>query len=123
MDPSTYRFYNYTVNENGALVTYGADGDQAFYSTDFFSRRAAEIVTRLAPSDQPFFLSLAYLAPHGGQPREDDDPSGLGTPAVAPRHKDASRPSRSRTARPSTRPTSRTSLAASASAACCPPGG
>ena len=88
VDPSTYSFYNYTVNENGTLVTYGADGDEAFYSTDFFSRRAAEAVTRLAPSDQPFFLSLAYLAPHGGQPRENDDPPNLGTPAVAPRHHD-----------------------------------
>ena len=40
MDPSTYRFWNYTVNENGTLVTYGADNDPAFYSTDFFTRRA-----------------------------------------------------------------------------------
>jgi len=89
VDPSTYRFWNYTVNENGTLVTYGADGDPGFYSTDFFSRRAAETVTRLTPSEQPFFLSVAYLAPHGGQPREPDDPPNLGTPAVAPRHRDA----------------------------------
>src|SRR5688500_3783704 len=25
IDPSTYRFYNYTLNENGRLVTYGSD--------------------------------------------------------------------------------------------------
>ena len=89
VDPSTYRFWNYTVNENGTLVTYGADGDPAFYSTDFFSRRAADLVTRLAPADQPFFLSVAFLAPHSGQPSEPDDPANLATPAVAPRHRDA----------------------------------
>ena len=88
VDPSTYRFWNYTVNENGQLVTYGADNDPAFYSTDFFARSASEIVTGLAPSDQPFFLSVAYLAPHSGQPREPDDPQNLAGPAVAPRHRD-----------------------------------
>ena len=88
VDPTTYRFWNYTVNENGKLVTYGADNDPGFYSTDFFSRRAADLVTKLAPSDQPFFLSVAFLAPHSGQPREPDDP-GLATPAVAPRHVNA----------------------------------
>ena len=42
------------------------------------------MIARLAPSDQPFFLSVAYLAPHSGQPREPDDPPNLATPAVAP---------------------------------------
>jgi N-acetylglucosamine-6-sulfatase len=65
VDPTTYRFWDYTVNENGALVTYGADGDPSFYSTDFFSRRAAELVTRLVPSDRPFFLSAHTAAGHG----------------------------------------------------------
>jgi arylsulfatase A-like enzyme len=88
VDPSTYSFWNYTVNENGALVTYGADRDPAFYSTDFFSKRAADLITRLAPASEPFFLSVAYLAPHSGQPREPDDPPNLATPAVAPRHRD-----------------------------------
>jgi arylsulfatase A-like enzyme len=76
------------VNENGTHVTYGANGEQDFYSTDFFARRANELIAAAAPSDEPFFMSVAFLAPHGGQPREDDDPPGLGTPAVAPRHKD-----------------------------------
>jgi N-acetylglucosamine-6-sulfatase len=89
VDPSTYRFWNYTVNENGALVTYGANNEPGLYSTDFFSRRSADLVTRLAPSDTPFFLSVAYLAPHSGQPAEPDDPQNLATPAVAPRHRDA----------------------------------
>ena len=89
VDPSTYRFWNYTMNENGILTTYGVDNDPAFYSTDFFSLRASEVIARLALADSPFFLSVDYLAPHGGGPREPDDPPNLGTPAVAPRHRDA----------------------------------
>lgn len=89
VDPTTYRYYGYTVNENGLLRTYGRDHDPRFYSTDFASRRAAGIVGRLAPSAQPFFLSVAFLAPHTGAPREPGDPAGLGTPAIADRHRGA----------------------------------
>jgi arylsulfatase A-like enzyme len=89
VDPTTYRYFGYTVNENGALRTYGRDEDPQWYSTDFASRRSAEIVERLAPSPQPFFLSVAFLAPHTGAPRETGDPLSVGTPAVAPRHRGA----------------------------------
>ncbi|HEY7455382.1 MAG TPA: sulfatase [Thermoleophilaceae bacterium] len=89
VDPTTYRYFGYTVNENGALRTYGRDVDPQWYSTDFVSRRSAEIVERLAPSAEPFFLSVAFLAPHTGAPREAGDPLGIGTPAVAPRHRGA----------------------------------
>jgi arylsulfatase A-like enzyme len=88
VDPSTYRFYGYTLNENGRLVTYGADRNPAFYSTDFFARRASELITRVAPDPQPFFLSVAFLAPHSGGPRDPGDPRGLPTPSPAPRHRD-----------------------------------
>jgi N-acetylglucosamine-6-sulfatase len=89
VDPSTYRFYGYTVNENGTLRTYGAAGEPDFYSTDFFARRANELIAAAAPSSQPFFMSVAFVAPHSGLPAEPDDPSGLATPAVAPRHANA----------------------------------
>jgi len=91
VDPSTYNFYGYTLNENGLLATYGSNGDPAFYSTDFYARRAAEQIARHAPSPQPLFLSVAFLAPHSGGPREADDPPGLNTPAPAPRHRDVFR--------------------------------
>jgi N-acetylglucosamine-6-sulfatase len=89
IDPTTYRYYGYTVNENGTLRTYGRDRDPRFYSTDFTGRRSAEIVERLAPAAQPFFLSVAFLAPHTGGPYEPGDPASLGTPAVADRHRGA----------------------------------
>jgi N-acetylglucosamine-6-sulfatase len=86
VDPSTYTFFGYTVNENGTLRTYGAAGEPEFYSTDFFARRANELIAAAAPSRQPFFLSVAFVAPHTGGPAEPDDPAGHATPAVAPRH-------------------------------------
>jgi arylsulfatase A-like enzyme len=89
VDPSTYRFYNYTLNENGTLRTYGANRDPRFYQTDLYSRRAVSLIGRLAPASRPFFLSVAFLAPHSGGPRESDDPSRLGTPVPAPRHRNA----------------------------------
>jgi N-acetylglucosamine-6-sulfatase len=82
VDPSTYRFTDYELNENGVVKSYPT------YSTDEYSQRAADAVSRLAPSEQPFFLSLAYLAPHSGRPAEPDDPAGLATPMPAPRHRD-----------------------------------
>jgi arylsulfatase A-like enzyme len=89
IDPTTYRYYGYTVNENGSLRTYGRDHDPRYYSTDFAARRSAGIVERLAPEAQPFFLSVAFLAPHTGGPHEPGDPATLGTPAVAERHRGA----------------------------------
>jgi N-acetylglucosamine-6-sulfatase len=89
VDPSTYRYYGYTVNENGTLHTYGEGLEPDFYSTDFFARRANELIAAAAPSPQPFFLSVAFLAPHSGGPPEPDDPQAHATPVVAPRHVNA----------------------------------
>jgi N-acetylglucosamine-6-sulfatase len=84
-DPSTYRFYNYTLNENGRLVTYGTGA--ANYQADVYNRKAVDIVRRLAPAAKPFFLSVAFLAPHSGGPRDSDDPANQATPSPAPRHR------------------------------------
>jgi N-acetylglucosamine-6-sulfatase len=89
VDPTTYLFWGYTVNENGVLRTYGAAREPEFYSTDFFARRANELIAGAAPARQPFFLSVAFVAPHTGGPAEPDDPRGHATPAVAPRHANA----------------------------------
>jgi N-acetylglucosamine-6-sulfatase len=86
-DPSTYQFYNYRLNENGRLVVYGAGVPN--YQADVYNRKAVEIVRRLAATPKPFFLSVAFLAPHSGGPRDSDDPPNLGTPSPAPRHRNA----------------------------------
>jgi N-acetylglucosamine-6-sulfatase len=85
VDPSTYQYYNYTLNENGRLVKHGAAAQD--YQADVYTAKAVDAVKRLAPQAQPFFLSVAYLAPHSGGPRESDDPPNQGTPVPAPRHR------------------------------------
>ena len=52
---------------------------------------AVKTIRRRAPKKKPFFLSVAFLAPHSGGPVERDDPKRavvrLDTPAPAPRHR------------------------------------
>ena len=85
VDPTTYRFYNYTLNENGRTVNYGTGVGN--YQTDVYARKAVDAIARQAADPRPFFLSVAFLAPHSGGPRDPDDPPNLGTPAPAPRHR------------------------------------
>ena len=85
VDPTTYRYYNYTLNENGTTVNYGTGVGN--YQTDVYARKAVELITRQAIDPRPFFLSVAFLAPHSGGPRDPDDPSGQATPSPAPRHR------------------------------------
>ena len=80
---SSWRYNTTTLNENGRLVRYERE-----YKTDLYARKAVEIILRRAAQTKPFFLWVAFLAPHVGGPREPDDPEGLQTPAPAPRHHD-----------------------------------
>ena len=75
VDPTTYNYLNYCVNDNGRLVAYGVVSScpggtrrARAYQTDLYTRRAVSYINRRAPSAQPFFLSVAYLAPHAGGP-------------------------------------------------------
>jgi arylsulfatase A-like enzyme len=86
VDPSTYRFYGYMLNEGGTLTTYCATPDASCYQTDVYRDKANEIIRRRAPQG-PFFMWVAFLADHAGGPRDPDDPN-IGTPVPAPRHKD-----------------------------------
>jgi N-acetylglucosamine-6-sulfatase len=86
VDPTTYRYYGYTLNENGVLTTYCATPDPSCYQTDVYRDKANEIIRRRAAAAQPFFLWVAFLADHSGGPREAGDPVGFATPDPAPRH-------------------------------------
>ena len=83
MDPTTYRYYNYILNENGIPHLYGSRPND--YQTDVLTRKAVRFIERRAPGPRPFFLSLDYLAPHtevGTIPFVTED-----TPPIpAPRH-------------------------------------
>ena len=83
IDPTTYDYSRFTLNEDGTLVGYGEPG---MYQTDFYTRRATSLIDRYAGSSRPFFFSLAYLAPHHGNPLDFDDPPLVKTPSVAGRH-------------------------------------
>jgi len=81
VDPSTYRMYDYTVNDDGTLVTYGHEPSE--YQTDVLAAKAEEVLRERAGTDQPFFLTVAPLAPH----LEGGDGSGAGAILrPAPRH-------------------------------------
>ncbi|HEY6941236.1 sulfatase [Dokdonella sp.] len=57
-----YCMYNYTVNDRGALVTYGsADAD---YQTDVIAQRAGAFIDAVAATSAPLFLVASPLAPH-----------------------------------------------------------
>ena len=76
---STYRFYDFTMNVNGALETTQDD-----YQTDAITQRSVDFVHRHA--NRPFFLWTTYVAPHTGGPIELDDPVGYKSTVPAPRH-------------------------------------
>jgi len=80
-DPSTYRMYDYTVIDDGERVHYGKATDD--YQTDVLAVKAEEILRDFIRSGDPFFLSVAPVAPH----QERSDEAGKGTPPrPAPRH-------------------------------------
>jgi arylsulfatase A-like enzyme len=57
-----YESYNYQINENGEVVSYGSEEEDFF--TDLLSEKATDFVSRSAPEDQPFFAYVAPTAPH-----------------------------------------------------------
>src|SRR5215210_6223032 len=56
------RLYDYRINENGEVASYGSE-EEDFY-TDVLSGQATDFVSRAASNDQPFFAYVAPTAPH-----------------------------------------------------------
>jgi len=68
-----YSEFNYTLHENGALVSYGAAPED--YLGDVIAAKAGAFIRQASADRKPFFLYLPTYAPHG--------------PATpAPRHQD-----------------------------------
>ena len=85
VDPSTYGYYDYTLNHNGVLKTYGDKPED--YSTDVYADLAAQAIRNATKAGKPFFLNVAPLAPHTVAVASAARKEGL--PAVpAPRHTD-----------------------------------
>ena len=57
-----YEYYDYELNENGEVASYGSEtGD---YLTDVLSEKVPDFVRRAAADDAPFFAYVAPTAPH-----------------------------------------------------------
>jgi N-acetylglucosamine-6-sulfatase len=83
-----FNYFRWRVNENGSLVQYPVASHPGEYLTDFHGRRARELIESAAPGERPFYLQVWFVAPHRAGPRDSDDPTTLGTPSPAPRHRD-----------------------------------
>lgn len=61
---SAYSSYNYTVNDNGTLVTYGSQPQD--YITDVIAGKATSFITTTiaAHPGSPFFMFVSVYAPH-----------------------------------------------------------
>src|SRR4051794_20925581 len=59
---NAYGEYDYTLNENGTLRSYGHD--PASYGTDVSMRLARQFVTDAAQAHSPFFAYVSVYAPH-----------------------------------------------------------
>jgi arylsulfatase A-like enzyme len=88
---SVFNYRQWQMNENGKILWRPTPDHPDEHQTDFYGRRAAELIDQAAPSQQPFFLSLTFPAPHTGAPVDPDDPpiEMMATPSPAPRHRDA----------------------------------
>ena len=66
IDHSTYRMWGYSFFENDHRVTYGRvmSRNPRLYQTDVITRKARAFIDDRAGAQRPFFLSVAYLAPH-----------------------------------------------------------
>ena len=60
---SPYSQYNYTLNENGTLVSYG--NKKKDYGNTVYTKKTKDFVTRAAQAGEPFFAYLSVYAPHG----------------------------------------------------------
>ena len=85
---TTQSVYDYTLNQNGALVGYGAA--EADFKQDVFTELAVDAIARNAGA-RPFMLNVMYTAPHSGgpnpSPQPPDDCQNSAKPA--PRHASA----------------------------------
>ena len=56
------KLYDYRINENGEIVSYG--GEEGDFYTDVLSGQVTDFVESAAPGDTPFFAYVAPTAPH-----------------------------------------------------------
>ena len=78
---NAYGEFNYNLNENGALVHYGATPRD--YLTDVLATKGSAFINQAAAANRPFVLELATFAPHAPYtpaPRDANKFPGLRAP-------------------------------------------
>ena len=83
VEDTEFQMFGNTLNENGELKRYG--NRPRDYQTDLVARKAVRFVHRTSREEQPFFLSVATLAPHDEGVLEDT--GAARNPRPAPRHR------------------------------------
>jgi N-acetylglucosamine-6-sulfatase len=76
-----YPEYDYQLNEDGTLVSYGHQPSD--YLTDVLAGKGLEFINQSAAAGKPFFLELATFAPHSPYtpaPRDASDFPGVRAP-------------------------------------------
>src|SRR5262245_24311959 len=87
VDYSTYRMWGYRINDNGRIRQYGEpfQEDPRYYQTDVLTGKALRAIDNAG--DNPFYISINYLAPHHEDRAIQRRTGRLVRPA--PRHRDA----------------------------------
>jgi N-acetylglucosamine-6-sulfatase len=78
---NAYGEFNYNLNENGQLVSYGSDPQD--YLTDVLAQQGTQFIRQATHDRRPFLLEIATFAPHSPftpAPRDVNDFPGLGVP-------------------------------------------
>jgi arylsulfatase A-like enzyme len=69
VDPTTYNYYGFKLNVNGHIHAYPST--EKYYKTTLFARMAVSVIRREARARHPFFLNVAFLAPHSSGNKEE----------------------------------------------------
>jgi len=83
IDSSSYRYFGYQLSTKDGVVRHG--NRPSDYQTDRYGELAAELVEGGRRGGRPFFVNVAFLAPHNEVKRGEDEGAG-GSPVPAPRH-------------------------------------
>ena len=76
-----YKEFNYSLNENGQLVSYGSAPSD--YLTDVMANKGVGFINKATQAGDPFLLEIATFAPHAPAtpaPRDAQDFPGLKVP-------------------------------------------
>ncbi|GAA4128360.1 sulfatase [Nocardioides fonticola] len=77
VDGDTYNFMDIALSHNGRIQ----DDRDGQYSTDVIGAQARDVVGEFSRSRKPFFLDVAFVAPHAGGPRDPEDPGITADPS------------------------------------------